>query len=606
MDPKKPSGDDPATADVSNRETTLVNDIEVGKGLLHDIQTGADPASKTEKTLRDIQIGADPASKMEKALRDIQIGADPASQAKRLLHNIPSGAGLATTWIGAVPVALGETEIKMGAGPIDGAGGRASASNPSEFSIPGYEIGREIGSGGFGRVFEARERSDLATLRAVKFIDPSPFHDRPNAIARFKREAQAVRDLDHRAIVRYVASGITESLPACPYLVMEFIAGEPFRADLGLPDVDAVEKMAEVLDALGYAHAMGIIHRDIKPTNILIRTRDGQPVIVDFGLSLFPEADAVALTTRYAGSVGYIPTEVQSGEQKSSVNHDIFSCAVSLYEILAGRRPDIQSPQPLSSFRPELAAIDPIIRQGLAPAAQRFKSAGVFASALRQGARQLEATKQLTASNSAAESFRLKAIAKREAERKSRAEKDAATVNARDAWLTWSRLINAAARRAFEDMLIVAKEVHERYFLDESLQAEDQESPEVLPIFALRKGGRAVDVVFAMSALFCDDPLGRGHDEPGSPGAPPARPELLGPGIEAVGRSWLVFSEEANYETSRVLFGALTVAMLPGETHYGLYAFPLREAVSPGSRELRTADEIRTYVTNAVGQALGL
>ena len=253
---------------------------------------------------------------------------------------------------------------------------------------------------------------------------------------------------------------------------MEFVEGEPFRSELGLPDADAIEKMAEVLDALGHAHTMGIIHRDIKPKNILIRTRDGQPVIVDFGLSWFPEVDAVALTTRYAGSIGYIPTEVQSGEQKSSVNHDIFSCAVSLYEILAGRRPDIQSLQPLSSFRPELAAIDPIIRQGLAPAAQRFKSAGAFASALRQGARQLEATKQLATSNSAAESFRLKAIAKREAERKRRAEEDAATVRARDAWLAWSRIIYAAARRAFEDMLIVAKEVHERYILDESVQTE--------------------------------------------------------------------------------------------------------------------------------------
>ena len=67
-----------------------------------------------------------------------------------------------------------------------------------------------------------------------------------------------------------------------------------------------------------------------------------------------------------------------------------------------------------------------------------------------------------------------------------------------------------------------------------------------------------------------------------------------------------MFSEEAKDETSRVLFGALTVAMLHGETHYSLYAYPLQDAVSPGSQELRTADDIRSYITNAVGQALGL
>ena len=174
-------------ADPTSKLEKFARDIQIGtdpaskmEKLARDIQIGADPTSKLEKFARDIQIGTDPASKMEKALRAIQT--DPASQAERLVHDVPSGAGLATTWFGAVPVAI-PSEIKIGAGPSDGAGRRASAPNPSEFSIPGYDVGREIGAGGFGRVFEARERSELGTLRAVKFIDPSPFRSAKRARA---------------------------------------------------------------------------------------------------------------------------------------------------------------------------------------------------------------------------------------------------------------------------------------------------------------------------------------------------------------------------------------------------------------------------------------
>ena len=93
--------------------------------------------------------------------------------------------------------------------------------------------------------------------------------------------------------------------------------------------------------------------------------------------------------------MGYVPSEVQSGAQKSSVNHGIYSCAATLYEALAGSRPDIQSPQPLSYFRTELAPLNSVVGRGLAPAVERFKTAAEFATALRAAASRLQATKDL-------------------------------------------------------------------------------------------------------------------------------------------------------------------------------------------------------------------
>ena len=151
------------------------------------------------------------------------------------------------------------------------------------FQVPGYELFEFINEGGFGRVFKARERSNLALVRAVKIIQPSAFNDPEKAFARFKREAKALSALEHRAIIRYVASGFTADETPLPYLVTEFVEGTPFRSGTGLSDLDLAEKMAEILDALFHAHSMGIIHRDVKPANLIIRTTDGQPLILILG-----------------------------------------------------------------------------------------------------------------------------------------------------------------------------------------------------------------------------------------------------------------------------------------------------------------------------------
>jgi serine/threonine protein kinase len=482
------------------------------------------------------------------------------------------------------------------------------------FQIPGYELVEPpIGQGGFGRVYKARERSNVALLRAVKVIDPIPFHDLQQALARFEREAKALSSLDHRAIIRYVVSGVTDSEPRHLYLVTEFVEGASFRSDAGLSDVEFVEKMAEVLDALSYAHQNGIIHRDVKPPNLMIRTSDGQPLILDFGLALFLDESGTPLTTRYAGSMGYVPPEVLSGEQKSSVNHDIFSCAVTLYEALAGRRPDIQKPEPLSSIRPELASLDPVIRQGLAPAATRFKTASEFASALRDAAKRLQATKELSTSNSTAEVFLRKAIERREEQRRRQIESEQRKAAAASAWSSWDSLVNPAAKQAFVDMLNAAKALDDEYAFEELPKSTNVKKGNVVPILRLHRKGKPGEIVFGLSTTAPKNPLGIGvreemavqwPDTSRMSGALPRVPEgTLLP-------SWIVFDQGLNQSPLRTLYGALVAAQFAGESEHRLFARPTavfsRNPAHLLPQELKTPEEIRKYVTEAIGRALGL
>jgi serine/threonine protein kinase len=481
------------------------------------------------------------------------------------------------------------------------------------YTVPGYELVEPpIGEGGFGRVYKACERSNLALLRAVKVIDPSPFQDRQKALDRFKREAEALSSLDHRAIIRYVASGVTEGDPGHFYLVTEFVEGTPFRSEAGLGDVGFVEKMAEILDALGYAHQNGIIHRDVKPSNLMIRASDGQPIVLDFGLVLFLDEHAAPLTTRYAGSMGYVPLEVQSGEQKSSVNHDIFSCAVTLYEALAGRRPDIQNPEPLSSIRPELASLDPVVRQGLAPAASRFKTASEFASALRDAGKRLQATKELSTSNSTAEAFLRKAIERREEERKRQMESENQRAAARAAWSAWHSIVHPAAKQAFVDMLNAAKALDDQYMLVESPEPTDVKKNDVVPLLYLHREGKPGELVFGLSTTTPKHPLGSiGREEVVVPWPDTGRLAVALPRPSGMlYPSWIVFSQGRNQSSARVLYGALIAVQFAGESEHRLFARPpavlFRNPAHLAPQELKTPVEIRKYVTEAIGRALGL
>jgi serine/threonine protein kinase len=158
---------------------------------------------------------------------------------------------------------------------------------------------------------------------------------------------------------------------------MQLIEGKNLR--------DAAAEMApeqilltflEFTAGLEFAHAKDVLHRDLKPSNILVRRSDQQPIVLDFGLACaFDEADSQSLTTgTVAGSLGYMPPEVQIDPKARSPLHDVYSCGVILYELFARKRPDTTDYQSLAAVEPKLAVLDSIVERATSPARRRYPS----------------------------------------------------------------------------------------------------------------------------------------------------------------------------------------------------------------------------------------
>lgn len=218
--------------------------------------------------------------------------------------------------------------------------------SPEELSgaIEGrYEIVKLLGRGGMGAVYQARDVR-LSRLVALKILPPELL-DHPGALARFEREARALAALDHPHIVRVYNYG--QSSDGGPYFAMEFVRGRDIQqlrdaGDLELPD--ALRLISEVCDALHYAHRKGIVHRDVKPANILV-TEDGAAKVADFGLARVlgtesrPSADSgLTLTGQVMGTPSYMSPEQEAGEE---VDHrsDIYALGGMLYNLLTGTPP---------------------------------------------------------------------------------------------------------------------------------------------------------------------------------------------------------------------------------------------------------------------------
>lgn len=269
-------------------------------------------------------------------------------------------------------------------------GATPSASSP----VPAYQLGDVIGRGGFGVVHHAtRETSAAVFDYAFKLLDPSPFVANPEkAVVRFQREIRAVQRLQHRAIVPYVDAGIDPQ--GRPYLVMPLIKGPNIRQATRGMDVRAVvDLVCEVLSGLEYAHSNNVLHRDLKPSNILVRESDHQPIILDFGAAfVLDDLDSKSLTSAAIGTIGYIPSEVIEDRTLRSVLHDVYSCAVITYELIAGRRPNPQDYVDLLQRRQDLSdelddvimlsSLDDLLKKALGPAAARPPSAGALRHAL--------------------------------------------------------------------------------------------------------------------------------------------------------------------------------------------------------------------------------
>jgi serine/threonine-protein kinase len=261
-----------------------------------------------------------------------------------------------------------------------------------------YEIRRQVGRGGMAIVLEAWDPVLHRTL-AVKLVDktrldPSIAQD---ALRRFKREAQAAARLTHANIVQVYEYGEEDDFA---WIAMEYVPGKPLTAylDEGLrTEVQRVRDIVgQLLEALAYSHAQGVVHRDIKPGNLLV-TPEGQIKVTDFGIA---RIETSVLTQRgdMLGTPSYMSPEQYMGEATDG-RSDIFSAGVILYELLTGERPFRgdssgqimqkilhDTPANPSSLNPLVPpAVDWLIGKALAKDAHdRFQSAREFQGALYQ------------------------------------------------------------------------------------------------------------------------------------------------------------------------------------------------------------------------------
>lgn len=214
------------------------------------------------------------------------------------------------------------------------------ADAPLRHGLPRERIGpfrllRPIGEGGMGRVFLARQEP-LGRLCAVKLLR-ADLADSATAAARLAREGRVLAGLRHDGLVRVLDAG---ELDGAPWVALELVPGENLDERLARerPAVNEVVRWgAELADGLAHAHAAGVIHRDVKPSNVRI-TPDGRAMLMDFGLARETTRESLRLTFAFAGTPSYCAPEQVQGRAVDA-RADVYSLGATLYEALAGAPP---------------------------------------------------------------------------------------------------------------------------------------------------------------------------------------------------------------------------------------------------------------------------
>jgi formylglycine-generating enzyme required for sulfatase activity/tRNA A-37 threonylcarbamoyl transferase component Bud32 len=201
----------------------------------------------------------------------------------------------------------------------------------------GYVVEGRLGAGGFAVVFQVAD-VHLKRKLAVKVLSPDVIASH-SVLERFRREAETVAQLSHPHIVKLHFIGQKDDLV---YLVMEMIDGgslaDRLQRERMLPIDDAARIFGEVASALAHAHKRGVVHRDIKPQNVLLDSESGRALVTDFGIARTAEGGSLTATGMVVGTPAYLSPEQVTGEA-SDHRADIYALGVMAYEMLAGCAP---------------------------------------------------------------------------------------------------------------------------------------------------------------------------------------------------------------------------------------------------------------------------
>jgi serine/threonine protein kinase/tetratricopeptide (TPR) repeat protein len=261
-------------------------------------------------------------------------------------------------------------------------------------TVSQYEIVAKLGGGGMGVVYRATD-TKLGRTVALKFLPPQWSHDE-GAKQRFLREAQAASATNHRNIC--VIHDIEQTADGRLFIVMAYYEGQTLRQRLEggrLPLGDALDIASEVAEGLARAHAQGVIHRDIKPGNLIVS--DDGVKILDFGLAKFADALQLTMPGSTIGTVAYMSPEQARGAE-ADARSDVWAVGVVLYEMLTGETPfkgtypeaifhaiKTEPVPPLRAGRPDIPEpVEGVVHRALAKdAADRYQSARELARDLR-------------------------------------------------------------------------------------------------------------------------------------------------------------------------------------------------------------------------------
>jgi serine/threonine protein kinase len=281
------------------------------------------------------------------------------------------------------------------------AAGWAGTDGVAPERLGAWQLRREIGRGGMATVYLCERADGQFEKRAAVKILRLGLHGDDDVLTRFARERQLLADLDHPHIVRLLDGGVTGD--GRPYLVMDFVDGAPISTYVTEQQPSTAQRLTlflKVCDAVSYAHSLSIIHRDIKPGNILV-TPDGAPKLLDFGIAKFSmAADGTGATDVTRSASRYFTLEYASPEQVRgeavAAASDVYSLGLVLCQILTGRAPfDLRGLQPYEAARavcedsPDFGGVPPglakIVRKATQKAPQqRYPAVEVFARDLRQ------------------------------------------------------------------------------------------------------------------------------------------------------------------------------------------------------------------------------